>query len=178
MKNIIISLLVSLFVSTLLISGYHFVFTAKIGYVRTGEIIQKYKGMIAANKQFEEEMKVVAGNIDTLRNRYLSLKNQPKGKIDSKEWGYKIGIAENEYMQYEQSAREQLEKRRQELLNSILDGINNRIKKYGGDHNYTLVLGATKDGSILHGKKNDDRTEEILEILNSEYEQQKMKEKK
>jgi Skp family chaperone for outer membrane proteins len=160
MKNIIISLLVSLFVSTLLISGYHFVFTAKIGYVRTGEIIQKYKGMIAANKQFEEEM------------------NQPKGKIDSKEWGYKIGIAENEYMQYEQSAREQLEKRRQELLNSILDGINNRIKKYGGDHNYTLVLGATKDGSILHGKKNDDRTEEILEILNSEYEQQKMKEKK
>jgi len=133
--------------------------------------------MEETTKQFESEMKIIQSNIDTLRNRYLSLKGQ-SGAKNSGKLGYEIGKAENEYFQYEKTAREQMERRRQNLLKGVLDKINIRIQEYGKTKGYRMIFGATTDGSILYGIEQDDKTPEILGILNSEYEQEAGKKQK
>ena len=73
--------------------------TPKIGYVRTGEIISKYKGLINANKIFSQEVGTVQANIDTLRKRFERLKLQAENKKDQKLW-YQVGVSEKEYQNY------------------------------------------------------------------------------
>jgi outer membrane protein len=167
MRHWLLTVVISIVISTSLLFTYHLVFYNKIGFVRTGEILMKYKGMISTNDQFQKEVALVQRNIDTLKSRYEGLRNQ-KG-VSDREHGYNLGVAENEYRQYENSAKQQMEMRRQELAKGVLDRINKFIQDYGEKNRYDFILGSTNEGSLLKGRKSDDLTERILTELNAEY---------
>lgn len=57
----------------------------------------------------------------------------------------------------------------QTLVQGVLNQINDFIKKYSEEHNYTLVFGTTDDGNLLFGNKSVDITEDVLDELNNEY---------
>lgn len=170
MKNISISVLVSLSLTAIAIVGYDFLFKEKIGFVRSGSVLQQYKAMDEANKQYEKEMLQVQANYDTLKNRYENLKVREKTISGSEktEWAYRLGVAKNEFDKYNMQAGEQMEKRKQELTKDILQKINLFIQDYGKKNNYKLILGTTNEGSILYGKDADDITDNILKELNGE----------
>jgi outer membrane protein len=175
MKSIIVSVLTSVIVFIAGIFTYHFLTREKTGYVRIGVVLQKYQGMIDANKQFAAELEIVRSNADTLRNRYERLKQKekdvkPGGKA---EWGYQLGVSEKEYMDYSENADKQLQQRQQQLTSEVLNRINNYIQEYGKADGYKIIFGTTNDGSILYGRESDDLTDVIVSQLNEIYSSQK-----
>ncbi|KAA9324907.1 OmpH family outer membrane protein [Adhaeribacter soli] len=162
-----------LFVAVVPITIYHFLFKepARIGFVKTGVLIQKYKGMETANKQFEEEVKIVTANIDTLRTRFEKIKavqdnSNPALKSDLT---YRASVAEREYRSYSDAATKQIQQRQNQLSAEVLGKINSYIQEYGKKNNYKMILGTTNDGSILYGLDQDDLTEKVLADLNASY---------
>ena len=172
MKNILISIVISILVSVLVVAIYHYSFKEKVVFIRSGAVLQQYKGMEQANKQFEKDMQIVQANYDTLKNRYERLlaeeKNVPvTGKAD---WGYKLGVAKNDFDKYNAQANQQMEARKQELTQGVLLKINTFIQEFGKNNNYKMIFGTTNEGSVLYGKDADDMTETVLKSLNEEYE--------
>lgn len=160
--------MIALGIALIVVFGYNHFNKAKIGYIKSGVIVNEYKGMKSANNQFSSELSIVKANIDTLKNRFLKLQelaNTSEGKAKA-EIAYRLGVAENEYRKYEEQASEQMNMRKQELTKKVLDQVNNYIQEYGKTNNYKLILGTTDDGSILYGNEADDLTTVILEKLN------------
>lgn len=150
------------------ISISYFLFNKKIAYVRTGEIISKYKGIINANKLFSEETRIIQSNVDTLKSRFENAKRLAEKSNNQKLW-FEAGQSEKDYQNYSLKAQEDLRKREQELSSSLIGKINTFIQEYGKSKGYTLILGTTDDGSILYGNEGIDLTEVILIDLNKQY---------
>ncbi len=170
MKYFFTSIFTAALISLTSIAAYHFFNTQKkIGFVKTGVVIQKYKGMTEANGRYNSELAVVQGNLDTLKQRYENLKRFGEGNQKDVNWNQRVATAEKEFMQYNQTAQQQLLQRQQELTKQILDNINNYVQNYGKKNGYALILGTTSDGSILYGVDKDDLTDKILQDLNQIY---------
>ena len=138
----------------------------KLAYVKTGTLLEKYEGIVSASKELENNTKTIQANVDTLKNRVLSL--QEKYRKDKSVYG-KLSVAEKEYSSYSTTAGQEIGKLRAELLKKNVDKINAFIKEYGKKHAYAYILGATENGNILYAPDGDDITEEVLEGLNREY---------
>lgn len=171
LKTGIFQFLICLVVSLATVYLYtEFIRKERIGYVRTGEVIQSFNEFKRIQRQFESELRVVRGNADTLRTRYEALKNDPQRKNKStQDWAYQVGKAENEWLQYQKNAEAQMQARQQELSRDAIDKINLYIQDYGKQKGFKLILGATDGGNILYGESGDDITKEILEGLNKKY---------
>ena len=173
MKQKILNIAIYLTITLVAIIVYHTFFhnEVKLAYVRTGIILNEYKGMIDASEQFNKELQTVKANSDTLKRRYEVLKKMeseisPDEKTD---WTKQLAIAEYEYNNYRTTAQQQLEERKTILRAEVLQKINSFIQDYGKENNYTIILGATDQGSILYGKEQEDLTETMLKILNEQY---------
>jgi outer membrane protein len=168
MKNIVVSFGIAILSAIIVVWMFHFFERSKIGFVRSGVILQDYKGMKEANDQFNKELTLVQVNSDTLRNRYEQLKanEQNISKEKKTDWAYQLGIAKNEFEKYNQQASQQMEQRKQELTKKVLEEINNCVQEYGKKNSYKMILGTTNEGSILYGNEADDLTNKILELLN------------
>lgn len=172
MSKSILNSLITVIITVLLIAAYHFFFnTKKIGYVKTGVLLSDYKAMVIANEQFSKEMLTVQSNIDTLRLRYERLKSleQSASGKDKATLNYNLGVAENEFSNYNTLAEKQMQQRKQELTSKVLASVNNYIQQYGKDNNYEIIFGTTTDGSILYGTEKQDLTQIILAKLNEDY---------
>lgn len=171
MKNILISVLISLLFSITAVVVYHHYFKERVVFIRSGAILQQYKGMEQANKQFENEVQQVQTNLDTLKNRYQRLLAEEKNipAAQKADWGYRLGVAKNDFDKYNTQANEQMEARKQELTKGVLLKINTFIQELGKKNNYKMIMGTTNEGSILYGRDADDLTESVLKSLNDEY---------
>jgi len=180
MKDRVISIAISVLFSVTAVAVYHYCFKERTVFIRSGAVLQQYKGMEQANKQFEKDMQVVQANYDTLKNRYERLLAEEKyvpssGKAD---WGYKLGVAKNDFDKYNTQATQQMEARKQELTQGVLLKINTFIQEFGKKNNYKMILGTTNEGSVLYGRETDDMTEVVLKSLNEEYEHSTQEQKK
>lgn len=172
-KHIIIILISILFGSLCSAVSYWICFKNKgshLAFVRTGVIFQEYKGMQEANEKFNKEIGVVQGNLDTLRNRFERLKI----RLGNKE-SHELQVAGKEYEEYNQRSANDLEQRKQQLTQEVVQEINNSIQAYGRSKGYTLILGSTNDGSILYGEEALDITKYIIAELNKQYNNKKGK---
>lgn len=141
----------------------------KIRFVRTGVVLEQYKGMKEANKKFSAEFSTAAANADTLKGR-LEIFLKDKASMKNREaWEYQVRLQENELRQYQANAEKQLQQRKSELTSKVLSDINTFIKEYAEKHHYTIVLGATNDGNILYAEEKEDITDKLVEELNNRY---------
>jgi outer membrane protein len=171
MRTILINIFFTLLISVGVVWIFQKYTTPKIGYIKSSVVLQDYKEMIEVTEQFNNELKVVQTNLDTLKSRYEKLKEQEPliGPKEKTNWSYRLGIAQNEFEKYNQQASEQMQARRNELTKKVLENINNYIQQYAKENNYKLILGTTDDGSILYGLETDDLTQTILNQLNDAY---------
>lgn len=169
MKNSIVSIIVSIIISALSLVIYDQLHKEKTGFVKSGVVINEYRGMKLANEQFAKELQQTQGNLDTLKSRYIKLKELESviAQKDRADWAYKLGISENEYRKYEEQAGQQMEMRKEQLTKKVLEEVNNLIQDYGKKNKYKIIFGTTDDGSILYGNETDDITGKILELLNA-----------
>lgn len=168
-KSFIVTVLISVIASLVVVLVYDLIKVDKVAFVRTGVILQSFKGLKNAENQINEELKMVQDNIDTLQIRYENLKSlsQTSGK-GNQLLKYQAETAYNEYLKYKETAYSQMEQRKNELIAEEINKINQIIESYGKKHGYKIILGSTNDGSILYGNVEYDITDQILEVVNKE----------
>lgn len=180
MKKIIINIAISLAITGIGILTYHTLIreNVKIAYIKTGTLLNSYKGMSEANEQFNKELQALQANIDTLKRRYELIKEKMETTTSSEEksdLSYQLGVAEYEYNNYRTTAQQQLEARKQTIQTDVINKINSFIQDYGKENNYTIIFGATEQGSILYGQEQEDLTDLILKKLNKNYSNEESK---
>lgn len=173
MRNILISIISSFLITILTVWGFNKWNSQKTGYIKSAVILQDYKGMTTATEQFNNELKMVQTNLDTLKARFerLQMAEAATSGKEKSNLSYQLGIAQTEYEKYNQQASEQMETRRAELTQKVLQTINDFIQEYGKKNNYKFILGTTNEGSILYGQEADDLTQTILDQLNNLYQE-------
>lgn len=173
MKQKILSIAIYLTITIVGIFLYHSFFRkeVKLAYIKTGVLLNDYKGMKMANEQFNKEVQAVQANIDTLKRRYEQLKMKESNITPDEKtnWTKQLAIAEYEYNNYRATAQKQMEERKMKLRTEVVNHISSFIYDYGKEHNYTIILGSTDQGSILYGQEQKDLTDIILKELNENY---------
>lgn len=169
------NLILTVFISALVSAGVFFLMTelmsrSKIGFVKSGVILQDYAEMKNADAQYQQESLIVQANLDTLKNRYIRLAGKEKSisPAEKENWQQQLATAESDYRKYAEQSTGQMDARKQELTSKVLEKVNVVVQEYAKKNNYNLILGTTNDGSILYGNDGDDLTTEILKELNQQ----------
>lgn len=168
-----------LIITTFLFSSvslfYSFNNTRKIGFVDAVKLMSMYKGMEVVKKSLEERSKVWQANIDTLQfelDNSIAEYNRTKATSSIREnklMEELVGSKQQQLAAYQQSTSEQFQKQDQEMSMKLMDKVNAYIKKYGEEHDYSLILAATPYGNIAFGEVGIDLTVEIANGLNKEF---------
>jgi outer membrane protein len=149
--------------------------TPKIAYVKSGEVVEKYKGMLDAKNIYKEKMAKWQANIDTLQGDYqrsISSYNTDLPKLSNKEKAEREQLLrnqENNLRQYTAALDKKAAEEDQKMTEGVLNQINSHIKVYGESNGYDAIFGTTSNGNLLYGKDGIDITEEILKELNGNY---------
>lgn len=147
----------------------------KIGVVRTADLVAKYKGMEDARKAFEEQKKIWQSEIDTLEadfRKSVSDLNTEWKKLSKAEQEKRRELAatqEQNLMRYTQSLEARVYEEEGRLSEKVLSQVNEVVRRYAEENDFDVIYGATIEGSILHSTEALDITDELLEVLNNEY---------
>jgi outer membrane protein len=145
-----------------------------IVYVDAVKLVNGYKGMQAARKEFEMKTAAWKTNLDTLKTE-LEVKikeyEAARTRLSTKEKALTeelIRTKQEQYMNYQNIIAEKIQKEDQELTTKVLGKVNDYIKKYGEEKGYAIIMAATQYGNIVYAEKGMDITEQVLEGLNKE----------
>ena len=147
----------------------------KIGYVKTGVLVEKYKGMADASKELEKKMEKWQANVDTLQMNYqksVDGYNSKYSRLSTKErteLKSMLDRQERAISEYVQNIEKQASEENVKLTKGVLAQLNTYIKKYAEQQKFDMIYGLTTEGNILYGKEALDITERILTGANNEY---------
>lgn len=145
-----------------------------IAYVDALKLVNGYKGMQAARKEFEAKVTGWQSNLDTLKVELEakikdyetnSKKMPPKERAMLEDL---IQTQRDQFVKYQHVVSEKIQKEDQDLTSKVLGKVNDYIRKYGAEHRYEIIMAATQSGNIVYGNDGSDITDEVLEGLNND----------
>lgn len=147
----------------------------EIVYVDAQKLVNGYRGMQDARKEFESKSQVWKANLDTLRLEAESTIKEyelTRDKLSSKERSLMeelIQSKQEQFINYQQIVSEKIQKEDQELTGKVLTRVNEYMKDYGRLKGYTIIMAATQYGNIIYAEEHMDITDDVLEGLNLAY---------
>ena len=176
-SKIIYPLLIVLFLLNIGIYFLHFNQSEeKFAYVNSRVLITKYKGMEAAQAEFQQKSSIWQANMDTLQkelNAAIEKFRNDEASMSKKEKELSnqlIQSKQREFRQYQGSIQQKAAQEDQQMTQKVYDEINAYIKDYSEKKGYKMVWAITDVGNIVHGEEALDITEEIVTGLNQAYE--------
>lgn len=163
------------FLITVLSLTYNLTREDRVVYVDAIKLIAKYKGMEAAKAELNFKSQQWQNNLDTLRKEMeqsISDYERDKKALTRREdqlMRELIGSKQQQYLSYQQTAKDQYENSDKEMSIAILNKVNDYIKRYGESNGYRIILAATNYGNIAYGDRSLDITDPVLIGLNNEY---------
>lgn len=145
-----------------------------IVYVDAAKLVNGYKGMQAARKEFEMKTNAWKANLDTLKFEFdakVKEYESTAGKLTMKERKLTeelLQTKQEQYINYENIIAEKIQKEDQELTGKVLGKVNDFLKRYGEEKGYAIIMAATQYGNIVYAEKGKDITAEVLLGLNDE----------
>lgn len=149
--------------------------TSKVVYIDSNALLKGYKGYIDASLIIDKKNDSLKQVIDTLAKSWenditlyekertsLSEKKQKEKELELKTKQYQIG-------QFQEVQNGKLEKKSNEIKQSVFNEINLFIVKYGKENNYSVIYGANGNGSFLYMDTTMNITKSVLEALNKQY---------
>jgi len=149
----------------------------KIAYVDVEEILKEYDGA----KQAEEDMKVqsqeISQRLDQMAaplQQKIQEYQQNKDKLSAaarQKQESELMQEQQQFQQQQQMAQQQVQAEGQRMFEKINDDIESFLTDYGQSKGYTYILGSSmQTKSVLYGKESLNITDEVIEALNSDYE--------
>jgi outer membrane protein len=144
----------------------------KLAYVNTQAIFQSAPGRAEAEAQFEKERNVFGEQVkrmDDSLNTLVSSYQRDAAKLDSATRVRRetaIRTKQDEYRQRASSLEEQLNQRREALLQPIMERIRTALDQIRAEDGYAMILNNDQQASlIVSADKNLDVTERVVARL-------------
>ena len=146
--------------------------SAKIAYVNTQTIFQAAPGRAEAEAQFEREANTFREQVkrmDDSLNTLVSAYQKEAARLDTSTRVRRetaIRTKQDEYRQRASGLEEQLNQRRDALLNPIMERIRQALEQVRVEDGYAMILNNDPQGSlIVAADKNLDITERVVARL-------------
>ena len=166
----IVALIASLF--TLL---YFLVFPPnRVAYVDSAKLLNGYKGMIEARKEYDKKRNVWQANIDTLTKDVTDAikkysKDQALGTDNEKKLSQElIKSKQKELLDYQNGVKQTAAQEEERLNQDVFSTINAFLLRYGKKHSYKIILVAA-NGNIAYADPSMEITDQVVDELNKEY---------
>jgi len=145
-----------------------------IVYVDSTKLLNGYKGMIEARKEYEKKHNAWQANVDTLTkdvqdaikkySKDLALGSDKEKKL-SREL---IQSKQKELMDYQNAVKQNAAQEEDRLNQSIFSTVNTYLMRFGKKNGYRLILIAS-NGNIAYAEPSMEITDKVVEELNKEY---------
>lgn len=174
-NNIIFSWLGGLTVLVIILAYFQFSNNQKLVYIDSSKLLAGYQGMKDAQADFQTKSKTWKANVDTLmaevqRSIMDYEKESPKMSTKEKELSRELIKTKQKQLQdYQRAIQEQSAQKDQEMTQQVLVKVNTFLTEYGKSKDYNIIFGATTAGNIIYAEEAMDITDEVLELLNSQY---------
>lgn len=156
-------------ISMFLFSGLAFAQSdTKIGYVDLSRAFDEYQKAKDFDKELEKTGDIKQGQreklVKEIRNMRdeLELMNDSARKKKEGDIEAKIRLLQ----EFDQDAKAELTKERDDMVRDILKEMNGVIQEYGKGHGYSIIV---NDRVLLYGSDALDLTDEVIKILNEGY---------
>ena len=146
----------------------------KVAYVKSGELLEGYKGAQSARAAYEAKVARWEKEHKTAVAAFQAAVQAYQAKAGSMLEGQrteaeqKLQAQEQQVTQRQQQLQQQAAEEEGKLNEAVLGRVNKLIERYGKDHDYDLILVAG-NGSVAYGRPGLDLTTVILRQLNAEY---------
>ncbi len=140
----------------------------KIGYVDLSRAFDEYQKTKDFDKALEKKGDVKQGQRETLvkdirkMRDEVELMNEKARKKKEDDIESKI----RSLQEFDQDAKAELTKERDDMVRDILQEMNTVIQEYGKSEGYSIIL---NDRVLLYGQDAMDITDEIIKLLNDNY---------
>jgi len=162
----IVALFVSLFVLL-----YFLVFpTNRVGYVDSAKLLNGYKGMIEARKEYDKKRSVWQANIDTLTLEVENAikkysRDQALGTDKEKQLAKDlIQSRQKQLIDYQSAIKQNAAQEEERLNQGVFTTVNTFLLRYGKKHAYKMVLVAA-NGNIAYADPAMEITDQVVEEL-------------
>ena len=139
-----------------------------VGYVDLSRAFDEYEKTKNFDKALEkkgdvkqEQREELVKDIRKMRDE-LELLNENAREKKEKDIEEKIRFLQD----FDQDAKSELTKERDDMVRDILKEMNSVIQDYGETHGYSIIL---NERVLLYGEKSKDLTDQIIKILNDKY---------
>lgn len=148
----------------------------KIGYVDNIKLMDAYQQKIDIEAKFKTKADALTKKRDSISQAFQMEAQafQAKAQTMSQQ------KAQEEYAVFQQRGQimgQQLQQEDQQLqaagqveMDSVVSAVKKEIIAFGKTNGYSYILGGGDGGSVLYGTDKNDLTDEIVKILNDNYE--------
>jgi outer membrane protein len=147
----------------------------KVAFVRSGVIVDKYRGMKEVRAVYQHKVAGWQAESDTLQTQFrvsLARYNAEAAGLSGAEQARRQGLLESQrqtLVQHQAAVAEKAQSEEAKLVEGTLNQINGFVESYARSRGYTVVLGTTQTGSLLYASDAVDITDEVLQGLNQAY---------
>lgn len=152
-----------------------FVFPSqKIAYVDSARLLNGYKAMVEARKEFEKKQATWQANVDTLMTDVQDAikkyeKTAATGTDKERQMARELITGKQKQLyDYQNATRQNAAQEEQRLTQNVLTTVNAYLLRYGKKHNFKMILIAA-NGNIAYADPGMDITDKVVEDLNKEY---------
>ncbi len=167
---------IEVFVSGVLIlvgiATYHFCFQPKTGYILIQEVYNNFDFKKEMEKKFLATKNARQKKLDSLEMMVNSLGNKigrmPEKERNSDEIA-KFHELQEEYQKRKRADEEDNSELSAEYDREILTQLNQYIKDYGTQNNYTYIFGNDGNGSLMFAIERRNISNDVIEYVNKKY---------
>ncbi|WP_133273935.1 OmpH family outer membrane protein [Hymenobacter radiodurans] len=147
----------------------------KIGYVESSKLLDGYKGMQVARRNFEAKAKGWEQQNKTMITNFQAAVQKYQAQAASLTPEQRAATEQQLQQQEQKVGQEQQKLQRQaaeeeaKMSQQVLTRVNKLIEQYGKENGYQFILIAQPGGSIAYSRKDLDVTAPVLKRLNTEY---------
>lgn len=171
-----ISLVIS-FVALLFSIGCFIYFknSSELYYVDINKLVENYDRTAIERGKYEGGVKELNSRVDSLVTDWKHSVQEFEQRKDDLSLSVQDSIREklmnkqNEINRYQQSIKKQIDKEEQNAMQTVLNDINDYIKRYGKEYGYRIIFGARGEGNVMYANDDSDLTDIILKGLNDEF---------
>lgn len=143
---------------------------AKVGYVYIKEIYDGFEMKKQMEQKYLKTKKAKDKILDSLKFELNALLKQiDTEKEKNPETIKTFELKRDAFLQKKTAFEEENTALTQEYDQEILNQLNQYVKDYGTQNNFSLLFGNDANGSLMYGKDELNKTKEVLEFVNNKY---------
>lgn len=151
---------------------------SKIGYVDNVKLMEDFQEKKDFDTRFKVKDDAMTKKRDSISQAYqfeaqaFQIKASKMSQAKAQE---EYGVMQQRAQQMGQLLQQEEQALRAEAqveLDSIVSAVKKEIKSFGKTKGYSYILGGGDGGSVLYGEEASDLTNEIVKLLNANYEKE------